>query len=139
MLMQHKPLWCCNLVFHIVQFNPSFASTIFLVVLWYFTSLTAYGHPDPNLKQTLPDLQLITSFGEWQDIRKHYLLAATGEISEFLNILYDSMWDNGNSLGPKDVHSYLTRLGYNRCNNCGIYLFLVDLKMDKSIWAWSIW
>ncbi|KAK9991017.1 hypothetical protein SO802_026002 [Lithocarpus litseifolius] len=26
------------------------------------------------------------------------------------------MWDDGNSLGPKEVHSYLTRVMYNRRN-----------------------
>lgn len=26
------------------------------------------------------------------------------------------MWDDGNSLGPKEVHNYLTRLMYNRRN-----------------------
>lgn len=30
--------------------------------------------------------------------------------------LYDNMWDDGNSLGPKEVHSYLTRVMYNRRN-----------------------
>ncbi|KAG9144051.1 hypothetical protein Leryth_013926 [Lithospermum erythrorhizon] len=29
-------------------------------------------------------------------------------------ILYDNMWDDGNSLGPKEVHNYLTRVMYNR-------------------------
>ncbi|TYI58314.1 hypothetical protein E1A91_D11G347900v1 [Gossypium mustelinum] len=57
-------------------------------------------------------------------IGKHSLLGASGEISDFqeillyLNelILYDSMWDDGNSLGPKEVHNYLTRVMYNRRN-----------------------
>jgi 20S proteasome subunit beta 7 len=26
------------------------------------------------------------------------------------------MWDDGNSFGPKEVHSYLTRVMYNRRN-----------------------
>lgn len=30
--------------------------------------------------------------------------------------LYDNMWDDGNSLGPKELHSYLTRVMYNRRN-----------------------
>lgn len=30
--------------------------------------------------------------------------------------LYDNMWDDGNSFGPKEVHSYLTRMMYNRRN-----------------------
>jgi hypothetical protein len=30
--------------------------------------------------------------------------------------LYDNMWDDGNSFGPKEVHSYLTRVMYNRRN-----------------------
>lgn len=30
--------------------------------------------------------------------------------------LSDHMWDDGNSLGPKEVHSYLTRVMYNRRN-----------------------
>ncbi|GAA0166617.1 protease [Lithospermum erythrorhizon] len=29
-------------------------------------------------------------------------------------ILYDNMWDDDNSLGPKEVHNYLTRVMYNR-------------------------
>ncbi|KAK9280299.1 hypothetical protein L1049_013987 [Liquidambar formosana] len=57
-------------------------------------------------------------------IGKHSLLGASGEISDFQEllryldelILYDNMWDDGNSLGPKEVHSYLTRVMYNRRN-----------------------
>ena len=30
--------------------------------------------------------------------------------------LYDNMWDDGNALGPKEIHSYLTRVMYNRRN-----------------------
>ncbi|KAI8008336.1 Proteasome subunit beta type-4 [Camellia lanceoleosa] len=30
--------------------------------------------------------------------------------------LYDNMWDNGNLVGPKEVHNYLTRMMYNRRN-----------------------
>lgn len=30
--------------------------------------------------------------------------------------LFDNMWDDGNSLGPKEVHNYLTRVMYNRRN-----------------------
>ena len=26
------------------------------------------------------------------------------------------MWDDGNTLGPKEVHNYLTRVMYNRRN-----------------------
>ncbi|KAH0997160.1 hypothetical protein GBA52_021024 [Prunus armeniaca] len=57
-------------------------------------------------------------------IGKHSLLGASGEISGFQEllryldelILYDNMWDDGNSLGPKEVHNYLTRVVYNRRN-----------------------
>ncbi|KAL9237138.1 hypothetical protein vseg_011724 [Gypsophila vaccaria] len=57
-------------------------------------------------------------------IGKHSLLGASGEISDFQEllrylddlILTDTMWDDGNSLGPKEVHSYLTRVMYNRRN-----------------------
>ncbi|KAL5706356.1 proteasome endopeptidase complex [Ranunculus cassubicifolius] len=57
-------------------------------------------------------------------IGKHSLLSASGEISDFQEILryldelitYDNMWDDGNSLGPKEVHNYLTRVMYNRRN-----------------------
>ncbi|KAL2920441.1 Proteasome subunit beta type-4 [Bienertia sinuspersici] len=57
-------------------------------------------------------------------IGKHSLLGASGEISDFQEllrtlddlILYDNMWDDGNSFGPKEVHSYLTRVMYNRRN-----------------------
>ena len=31
-------------------------------------------------------------------------------------ILKDDMWDDGNSLGRKEVHNYLTRVMYNRRN-----------------------
>ncbi|KAI8030766.1 Proteasome subunit beta type-4 [Camellia lanceoleosa] len=30
--------------------------------------------------------------------------------------LYDNMWDDGNLVGPKEVHNYLTRMMYNRRN-----------------------
>lgn len=33
-----------------------------------------------------------------------------------LHSLNDNMWDDGNSLGPKEVHNYLTRVMYNRRN-----------------------
>nr|POE65755.1 proteasome subunit beta type-4 [Quercus suber] len=44
-------------------------------------------------------------------VGKHFLLGASGEISDFQKILryldelilYDNMWDDGNSLGPKEV------------------------------------
>ncbi|KAK9127274.1 hypothetical protein Syun_016071 [Stephania yunnanensis] len=57
-------------------------------------------------------------------IGKHSLLGASGEISDFQEILryldeliiYDDMWDDGNSLGPKEVHNYLNRVMYNRRN-----------------------
>ncbi|EEF36035.1 proteasome subunit beta type, putative [Ricinus communis] len=59
-------------------------------------------------------------------IGKHSLLGASGEISDFQEILRyldelipkpdDNMWDDGNSLGPKEVHNYLKRVMYNRRN-----------------------
>ncbi|XP_078437223.1 20S proteasome beta subunit G1 [Wolffia australiana] len=57
-------------------------------------------------------------------IGKHSLLGASGEVSDFQEILkyldelilYDNMWDDGNSLGPKEIHNYLTRVMYNRRN-----------------------
>ncbi|KAM7514822.1 hypothetical protein LguiA_004405 [Lonicera macranthoides] len=57
-------------------------------------------------------------------VGKHSLIGASGEISDFQEImrsldnliLYDNMWDDGNSLGPKEVHNYLTRMMYNRRN-----------------------
>lgn len=57
-------------------------------------------------------------------IGRHSLLGASGEISDFQEllryldelILHDNMWDDGNSFGPKEVHSYLTRVMYNRRN-----------------------
>ncbi|PKI73134.1 hypothetical protein CRG98_006476 [Punica granatum] len=57
-------------------------------------------------------------------IGKHSLLGASGELSDFQEILryldelilYDNMWDDGNSLGPKEVFNYLTRVMYNRRN-----------------------
>ncbi|KAK4414026.1 Proteasome subunit beta type-4 [Sesamum alatum] len=57
-------------------------------------------------------------------VGKHSIIGASGEISDFQEImryldeliLYDNMWDDGNSLGPKEVHNYLTRMMYNRRN-----------------------
>ncbi|XP_071915332.1 proteasome subunit beta type-4 isoform X1 [Coffea arabica] len=57
-------------------------------------------------------------------VGKHSLIGASGELSDFQEILryldelmlYDNLWDNGNSLGPKEVHNYLTRVMYNRRN-----------------------
>ncbi|CAH9072434.1 unnamed protein product [Cuscuta epithymum] len=57
-------------------------------------------------------------------IGKHSIVGASGELSDFQEILryldelilYDNMWDDGNSLGPKEVHNYLTRVMYNRRN-----------------------
>ncbi|KAI6695114.1 hypothetical protein NL676_022824 [Syzygium grande] len=57
-------------------------------------------------------------------IGKHSLLGASGEISDFQEmlrnldelILYDNMWDDGNSFGPKEVHNYVTRVMYSRRN-----------------------
>ena len=37
-------------------------------------------------------------------------------IGDYFCSLYDNMWDDGNSLDPKEVHSYLTRVMYNRRN-----------------------
>ncbi|GMP82996.1 hypothetical protein CsSME_00037083 [Camellia sinensis var. sinensis] len=59
-----------------------------------------------------------------KSVGKHSLLGASGEINDFQEILcsldklilYDNTWDNGNSLGPKEVHNYLTRMMYNRHN-----------------------
>ncbi|KAI3513518.1 hypothetical protein L1887_20853 [Cichorium endivia] len=59
-----------------------------------------------------------------KQVGKHSLLGASGEISDFQEILKylddlilnDNMWDDGNSLGPKEVHNYLTRVMYNRRN-----------------------
>ncbi|KAI3849918.1 hypothetical protein MKW98_026832 [Papaver atlanticum] len=57
-------------------------------------------------------------------VGKHTLVGASGEISDFQEImryldeliLYDNMWDDDNSLGPKEIHNYLTRVMYNRRN-----------------------
>ncbi|KAJ6732447.1 PROTEASOME SUBUNIT BETA [Salix purpurea] len=57
-------------------------------------------------------------------VGKHSLIGASGEISDFQEIMHylddqvlnDNMWDDGNSLGPKEIHSYLTRVMYNRRN-----------------------
>ncbi|KAK4436703.1 Proteasome subunit beta type-4 [Sesamum alatum] len=59
-----------------------------------------------------------------KSVGKHSIIGASGEISDFQEImryldeliLYDNMWDDGNSLGPKEVHNYLTRVMYNRRN-----------------------
>ncbi|CAM6088365.1 unnamed protein product [Calypogeia fissa] len=52
-------------------------------------------------------------------------MGASGEISDFQQIgqhvdkliLNDYMWDDGNNLGPRDIHNYLTRIMYNKRNN----------------------
>ncbi|KAG6770639.1 hypothetical protein POTOM_026327 [Populus tomentosa] len=57
-------------------------------------------------------------------VGKHSIIGASGEISDFQEImryldeqvLNDNMWDDRNSLGPKEIHSYLTRVMYNRRN-----------------------
>ncbi|CAM8949449.1 unnamed protein product [Rhodiola kirilowii] len=57
-------------------------------------------------------------------IGKHSLLGAGGEISDFQEILRylddlilnDNMWDDNNSLGPKELLNYLIRVMYNRRN-----------------------
>nr|GEV70623.1 proteasome subunit beta type-4 [Tanacetum cinerariifolium] len=59
-----------------------------------------------------------------KQVGKYTLLGASGEISDYQEIqkyldeliLHDNMWDDGNSLGPKEVHNYLTRVMYNRRN-----------------------
>ncbi|KAL3691344.1 hypothetical protein R1sor_004995 [Riccia sorocarpa] len=56
---------------------------------------------------------------------KHCLIGASGEISDFQQILTyvdklilnDYMWDDGNNLSPRDIHNYLTRVMYNKRNN----------------------
>ncbi|KAF6150475.1 hypothetical protein GIB67_030276 [Kingdonia uniflora] len=57
-------------------------------------------------------------------VGKHSIIGASGEISDFQEIMryldeliiHDNMWDDGNSLGPKEIHNYLTRVMYNRRN-----------------------
>uniref|UniRef100_A0A0D9WIZ3 Proteasome subunit beta n=1 Tax=Leersia perrieri TaxID=77586 RepID=A0A0D9WIZ3_9ORYZ len=57
-------------------------------------------------------------------VGKHSLIGASGELSDFQEILrcldeltlIDHMCDDGNSMGPKELHSYLTTLMYNRRN-----------------------
>lgn len=59
-----------------------------------------------------------------KQVGKHSLIGASGEISDFQEItryfdeliLGDNMLDDGNSLGPKEVHNYLTSTMYNRRN-----------------------
>ncbi|RIA04266.1 hypothetical protein BRARA_K01510 [Brassica rapa] len=50
----------------------------------------------------------------YKNIERRRLL----EIHRYLDelVLNDNMWDDGNSLGPKEVHNYLTRVMYNRRN-----------------------
>lgn len=57
-------------------------------------------------------------------VGKSSVIGASGEISDFQQImryldelmLNDKMWDDGNTLGPKEVHNYLSRVMYNRRN-----------------------
>ncbi|KAM3276735.1 hypothetical protein ACQJBY_044868 [Aegilops geniculata] len=59
-----------------------------------------------------------------KEVGKHSLIGGSGEFSDFQEILRyldeltlnDHMWDDGNSLGPKEIHAYLTRVMYNRRN-----------------------
>jgi 20S proteasome subunit beta 7 len=61
----------------------------------------------------------------------------------FVFSLSDHMWDDGNSLGPKEIHSYLTRVMYTRRNKFDPlwnHLYLVELKrvqrVMRSTLAW---
>uniref|UniRef100_A0A0E0L4Y5 Proteasome subunit beta n=1 Tax=Oryza punctata TaxID=4537 RepID=A0A0E0L4Y5_ORYPU len=55
-------------------------------------------------------------------VGKHSLIGASGEFSDLQEVLrcldelnlFNHMYDDGNSMGPKEVHSCLTRLMYNR-------------------------
>uniref|UniRef100_J3M960 Proteasome subunit beta n=1 Tax=Oryza brachyantha TaxID=4533 RepID=J3M960_ORYBR len=55
-------------------------------------------------------------------VGKHSLIGASGEFSDFQEVLrcldeltfFDHMCDDGNSLGPKEIHSYLTSVMYSR-------------------------
>ncbi|KAH7431205.1 hypothetical protein KP509_08G036200 [Ceratopteris richardii] len=57
-------------------------------------------------------------------VGKSTVIGASGEISDFQQImryldeltLKDKMWDDGNTLGPKEVHNYLCRVMYNHRN-----------------------
>ncbi|KAL0925561.1 hypothetical protein M5K25_003911 [Dendrobium thyrsiflorum] len=74
-------------------------------------------------------------------IGKQTLLGVSGEISDFQEILhyldeliiYDHIWDDGNFLGPKELHNYLNRVMYNRRNksnplwNSLVYLGMVGM------------
>ncbi|KAL6129081.1 hypothetical protein ACLB2K_072434 [Fragaria x ananassa] len=64
------------------------------------------------------------SIERMKPIGKHSLIGASGEISDFQEVLryldeltlQDSMCDDGNSLGPKEIHNYLSCVMYNRRN-----------------------
>nr|XP_004308730.2 PREDICTED: proteasome subunit beta type-4-like [Fragaria vesca subsp. vesca] len=64
------------------------------------------------------------SIERMKPIGKHSLIGASGEISDFQEVLryldeltmQDNMCDDGNSLGPKEIHSYLSSVMYNRRN-----------------------
>eukprot|EP00245_Coleochaete_scutata_P005207 TRINITY_DN18575_c0_g1_i1.p1 TRINITY_DN18575_c0_g1~~TRINITY_DN18575_c0_g1_i1.p1 ORF type:complete len:259 (-),score=33.58 TRINITY_DN18575_c0_g1_i1:254-1030(-) len=57
-------------------------------------------------------------------VNSNTLLGASGEMSDFHAILtmledlttVDSAWDDGNTLGPQEITSYLNRVMYNRRN-----------------------
>ncbi|KAJ7567705.1 hypothetical protein O6H91_01G002600 [Diphasiastrum complanatum] len=57
-------------------------------------------------------------------VGSHAVLGASGEISDFQQVtqyldelvLNDYMWEDGNKLGPQEIHSYLNRLMYNKRN-----------------------
>ncbi|KAL0380333.1 UNVERIFIED_CONTAM: Proteasome subunit beta type-4 [Sesamum angustifolium] len=79
-------------------------------------------------------------------VGKHSIIGASGEISDYQEImryldeliLYDNMWDDGNSLGPKEVHNYLTRMMYNRRNKFNPLwnsLVLGGVKNGQNIWG----
>ncbi|KAI5064249.1 hypothetical protein GOP47_0020919 [Adiantum capillus-veneris] len=59
-----------------------------------------------------------------KSVGKFSVIGGSGEISDFQQImryldeltLNDRMWDDGNSIGPKEVHNYLCRVMYNRRN-----------------------
>ncbi|EFJ08393.1 hypothetical protein SELMODRAFT_272144 [Selaginella moellendorffii] len=64
------------------------------------------------------------SFQRLKPVGKHAVIGASGEMSDFQQIstmldeltLRDQMWDDSNTLGPHEIHSYLNRIMYQRRN-----------------------
>jgi hypothetical protein len=88
---------------HTDFFKMSASNTVSNILIWLIYQLH-FKHRNRIHLCILPFTLILQNFTVHV-----YLLLLTGS-------LVDNMWDDGNSLGPKEVHNYLTRVMYNRRN-----------------------